>query len=236
MKLLITGLLLAIAGSNSIHSSTFPLFADADLSIDTGKNQLRDQLPSVNINHMVRGHFYASSPLVEELAGAGGWGGSDNNFRKVDETLPVNKNGFEVYIDTTKTTDLGNGFAAFNVYVINTAGDTVFFEAQDSRLYMTVQALDKSGEWKPIEYLPNSWCGNSYHKLFLPSGAYWQFKTPVFEGRYKTSLRISLSYKNDPEGKSEIVYSNVIKAKINPGQFWRKKKYNPNGIMDPYLE
>jgi hypothetical protein len=55
MKLLITGLLLAMAGSNSKH-------------------QLHDRLPAVNINYMIRGHFYASSLLVEELAGIEGDG------------------------------------------------------------------------------------------------------------------------------------------------------------------
>jgi hypothetical protein len=234
MKLLVSILVLTMAGSNSIHTTKCSSVINDNKGTDTTRR--REQLPAVNINYMIRGHFYAASPRVAYLDEIGGWGGSDNNFQKVDKSLPKDNNKFEVYIDTSSTTDLGNGYAAYNVYVINTAGDTMFFEAQDSRLYMIVQAKDKSGEWKPIEYLPNSWCGNSYHKLYLPGGAYWKFETPVFEGRYKTSLRISLSYRQSPQGKNEIIYSNEIRGSINQGQFWKKKKYTPNGIMDPYLE
>jgi hypothetical protein len=233
MKLLVSMLLLSMAGSHSIHSSTFPLTGLESAYADTTK---RDQLPEVKINHMIRGHFYAASPRVEYLDDIGGWGGSDNSFQKVDENLPVKNKKFEVYIDTTEITEWGNGYAGYNVYVINTASDTMFFQAQDSRLYMEIQAMNKLGEWKSIQYLPNSWCGNSYHKLYLPSGTYWNFATPVFKGRYKTKLRIYLIYKESPQGKDEIVYSNEIYGSINAGQFWRKKKYTPNGIMDPYLE
>lgn len=234
MKLIVSILLLTMTGSNSIHSTSFPLTTLESNEADTTKR--RDQFPEVNINHMIRGHFYAASPRVEYLDDIGGWGGSDNNFQKVNENLPVNNNRFEVYIDTAEITEWGEGYAGFNVYVINTARDTIFFQAQDSRLYMIVQAMNRIGEWKSIEYLPNSWCGNSYHKLYLPSGAYWNFEIPVFKGRYKTKLRISLSYRESPDGNNHIVYSNEINGSINAGQFWRKKKYTPNGIMDPYLE
>lgn len=194
-------------------------------------------LPPVNIDYMIRGHFYAASPYLKDLEGAGGWGGSENMFKPVGAGLPVNNNRFEVYIDTTAIADWGNGFAAHKVYVINTGGDTLFFQAQDSRLNMVVEARDRDGQWKPIEYLPNSWCGNSYHKLFLPTGKYWEFKTPVHTGKFETSLRVSLSYGRDAKNrKSETIYSNEIKGGINPGQFHKKKEYKPNGVMDPYLD
>jgi hypothetical protein len=230
MKLICAMLLLAVTG-NSVSS---PYHLPADLT-DTVKQ--KSSLRAVNINYMLRGHFYASSPFDSVLAGYGGWGGSDNNFSPVDKNLPVNNNRFEIYIDANDTSDWGNGYAAYNVYVINGADDTLFFSAQDSRLYMVVEAKDKSGEWKPIEYLPSSWCGNSYHTLFLPKDKYWKFKTPVFTGKIKTSLRIRLSYGHDAaSGKKEIVYSNEISGSVNAGQFSKKKEYKPGGLMDPYLE
>ena len=33
-----------------------------------------------------------------------------------------------------------------------------------------------------------------------------------------------------------VIYSNEIEGSVNPGQFWNKKRYHPNGIMDPYFE
>ncbi|MBL7973292.1 MAG: hypothetical protein JNJ85_00170 [Candidatus Kapabacteria bacterium] len=106
---------------------------------------------------------------------------------------------------------------------------------------MKVQALNSKGEWKDIEYLPSSWCGNSYHTLTLNSKHYWTFLTPVYEGEFKTKLRIELKY-IDPTDKSEkrrdkneiTVYSNEYEGSINPGQFWNKREYYPSGLMDPY--
>jgi hypothetical protein len=192
---------------------------------------------TLNIDFMNRGYFYASSPHKEELAGLGGWGGSKNNSKSDFKKLPVNNNRFEIFIDTMQTVKWSDRFAAFNVYVMNLAGDSLFFEAQDSRLYMNVQARDLHGEWKDIEYLPSSWCGNSYHKMFLAPGRYWQFNTPVYSGEWRTELRIKLQYKHSPDQEgSEVIYSNVIKGGVNPGQFWRKNEYYPNGLMDPYFD
>lgn len=47
------------------------------------------------------------------------------------------------------------------MYVVNNTTNKITFNAQDSRLYMKMQAKDSAGEWKDIEYLPSSWCGNS---------------------------------------------------------------------------
>ena len=115
------------------------------------------------------------------------------------------------------------------------------FNAQDSRLHMKVQALNSKGEWKDIEYLPRSWCGNSYHTLTLEPNNFWTFLTPIYEGDFKTKLRIELKH-IDSEDKSEkswkkkeiTIYSNEYEGSINPGQFWRKQDYYPGGIMDPY--
>ncbi|OQP39265.1 hypothetical protein A4D02_18250 [Niastella koreensis] len=108
---------------------------------------------------------------------------------------------------------------------------------------MTVQAKNPQGEWKDIEYLPRSFCGNSYHILTLEPNWYWKFLTPVYEGDFKTTLRIELTY-IDPKDKAEYfrqrkqltLYSNEYKGSINPGQFWRKEGYSPGNIMDPYFD
>jgi hypothetical protein len=137
------------------------------------------------------------------------------------------------------------------VEVANTTSDTIVFNAQDNRLYMKTQAKDSNGNWRDIEYLPSSWCGNSYHYVTLPPDRYWTFVAPVYEGEFATSLRIVLSYidpedKVDPSmkkgdrayrGRRELtVYSNEFPSSINPAQFWRKPQYYPSGIMDPYDE
>ena len=98
-----------------------------------------------------------------------------------------------------------------------------------------MQALDGEGKWKDIDYLPSSWCGNSYHVVSLEPGAYWKFVIPKFEGDIRTKLRIELQYIDALHPKEDkVIYSNIIDGTINPGQLWNKEKYYPQGIMDPY--
>jgi hypothetical protein len=57
---------------------------------------------------------------------------------------------------------------------------------------------------------------------------------PVFKGSMPTRIRLKLKIKGKGENKDNELYSNEIKASVNPAQFWRKEDYFPNGIMDPY--
>jgi hypothetical protein len=99
---------------------------------------------------------------------------------------------------------------------------------------MKIQALDKQGQWNDIEYLPSSWCGNSYHHVKLAPGSYWSFVMPVYEGEIKTKLRAELDHIGDDRECGKTIYSNEIEGSINPAQFWNKTTYYPNGLMDPY--
>ena len=112
--------------------------------------------------------------------------------------------------------------------------------AQDSRLELVLQALDTKGNWRNIEYVPNSWCGNSYHPLALEPGFKWNFSIPVYEGQMPTKIRAVLCYnpslKTKKKGNEICICSNEFSASVNPGQFWRKPEYFPAGIMDPYVE
>lgn len=188
----------------------------------------------LNIDYMNRGYFYASSPYKKELAGYDGWGTSENSYKKVKNIDIVESNKLVVYVDPKQKSLYQKSYYGIKLYIANTIKDTIYFNAQDSRLYLKLQAKDKSGEWRDIEYLPSSWCGNSYHSLFLPTNYYWEFTIPVYEGEFKTLLRAELLYKNDKKSKSIPIYSNTFEGSINPGQFWRKKTYHTSGLMDPY--
>ena len=134
-----------------------------------------------------------------------------------------------------------NSYEGLKVYVVNCTNKAIMFSTQDSRLYMKMQAMDKNGEWKDIEYLPSSWCGNSYYTINLDPEAYWTFIVPAYHGDFKTRMRIVLNYV-DPSDKNEqrykrkeiAIYSNEFEGSVNPGQFWRKNSYTTQGIMDPY--
>ncbi len=188
----------------------------------------------LNINFKNRGYFYAASPYLSSTAGFGGWGESENGYQHVDPSSNFEKEKLSVVVDTSKPRVLWERYRGYTLYVVNTQADTLFFQAQDSRLNMKLQAQDKNGVWKDIEYLPSSWCGNSYHLLYLPAEHYWEFTVPQYEGKMKTRIRVALQWKPDREGEEHWVYSNEFEGSINRAQFTKILKYTPNGLMDPY--
>lgn len=189
----------------------------------------------LNIDHMNRGYYYASSKYKQELGGFGGWGSSENRSKPLAPGSEFLPGKLQVLIKPQQKTTWAEDYDAVKLFVANTSADTLYFEAQDSRLYLNIQALDRNGEWKDIEYLPSSWCGNSYHSLFLAPNEGWDFATPVYEGEFKTKLRAKLLYKKSMEQETdEVLYSNEMEGSINPGQFWNKREYYRQGLMDPY--
>ncbi len=194
---------------------------------------------NLNIDFMNRGYFYAySMPNKKDI---GGFGRSNNYPEKISKPNNFQSKTLSVVVRPEVTNNTHESYNAIKVHIVNATRDKIEFNAQDSRLYMTVQALNSKGEWKDIEYLPSSWCGNSYHTLTLEPKHFWTFLTPIYEGDFKTKLRIKLQY-IDPSGKPDkngekkenTIYSNEYEGSINPGQFWRKRDYYPSGIMDPY--
>ncbi len=189
----------------------------------------------LNIDYMNRGYYYASSKYKKELSGIGGWGISDNSSKQINSDLAFSPNKLQIIIDTKLKTKWADKYDAIKLFVANTSNDTFYFDAQDSKLFLKIQAQDRSGVWKDIEYLPSSWCGNSYHSLFLAPNELWEFATPVYHGEFKTKIRAKLFYisRNDQEDY-DTIYSNEIDGYINPGQFWNKREYFRGSLMDPY--
>lgn len=203
------------------------------------KDNKSKQLSNLNLDRMNRGHFYAySEPDKKELRGHGG---SRNTPKKISKSDHFPKDSLLVLVRPDLKDIIYDDYNGITVFVANSSKKEIKFNAQDSRLYMKVQALNANGEWKDIEYLPSSWCGNSYHTLTLEPKHYWSFITPIYEGDFKTKLRVQVTY-IDPNDKSKkrwerkeiTIYSNEFEGSINPAQFWRKRDYHPNGIMDPY--
>jgi hypothetical protein len=202
----------------------------------------------LNIDYMNRGYFYANF----EATGHGG-NGRNAEPEKITLSNSFTSAALTIVADPHVEVETKSKLKSFPVYVANTTGDTICFNAQDSRLYMKTQARDAQGKWRDIEYLPSSWCGNSYHTVELPDNHYWSFSAPAYEGILPTKLRIELTY-TDPtdtvdftgrknvsdrvyrKKRQLVVYSNEFDGAVNPAQFWRKPHYSPAGLMDPYNE
>lgn len=193
----------------------------------------------LNIDYMNRGYFYASSSpgTIPGKYEAGGYAESLNYPKKITGEKIFNANELAVKIDVSQPATYNDEYFGYKLFISNTTGDTIAFNAQDGRLYVRLQAQDTDGKWKDIEYLPSSWCGNSYHRLKLEPNAYWSFTIPGYKGAIPTHIRARLEYidKNN-RNKDKVVYSNIIGGSVNPGQFWNKIAYYPAGIMDPYID
>ena len=193
-------------------------------------------ISAVNIDYMQKGYCYASCPVPQYF----GHGIKKNDYKKIAHDSQFESDSLSILVNTDDSTRIWENNKGIKLYLANSSKDTLYFKAQDNRLSLNLQALDKNGEWKDIEYLPDSWCGNSYHSLFLPPDHYWEFAIPVYEGDIKTKLRAKLIYnkinvvRSSKKGENLILYSNEFEGTVNPGQFWRKIPYFPTGIMDPY--
>lgn len=207
--------------------------AIAQHSQQAPSNPTPDKNKPLNIDYLYRGHFYAASPRTGVYDGYGGWGGSGNSYHAIVETERP-KTAVSIIADSESESNFFDVALGMKVYLYNTTSDTVFFSAQDSRLTMKVQAKDEKGEWTDIEYLPSSWCGNSYHTLFLPPNHYWEFDSPVFEGSFQTEMRVTAYYYPEFDGEAVQIFSNTYAGSVNPGQFVNKEGYECTGIMDPY--
>ena len=191
----------------------------------------------LNLDHLRRSTYYVASPPLRRYASMGGWGSSGNLPHPAQPPLRPGP-ALRVAVAAQATADgLAPGISGHRVEVANPTADTVVFDAQDSRLYMAVQAQDTRGRWRDIEHIPSSFCGNSYHQVFLAPGQYWQLTVPAYTGEQPTRLRVRLTQRRTRTARQPTitVYSNSFAGSVNPAQFWRQQQYSPQGIMDPYL-
>jgi hypothetical protein len=179
----------------------------------------------LDIDYMLRGHIYVKSS-IEDTGAPGGYGGSDNAALPTGNTFA--EKGFFLTIDTSQNAVFAEEYNGYKLYIVNKSDSLVKLKASDSRLSLIAEAY-YNNKWQPIEYLPSSWCGNSYHYVSLQQEEYWTATIPKFTGKLAVKLRYKLIV-----GVNHFVYSNEIEAHINKGQLTNKEGHNPNGLMDPY--
>lgn len=176
-----------------------------------------------------RAYCYAGNKTRDADA-IGGYGGSDN----LPKEIPASISAEEGTLSLVAKPDAERAFgkcAGFALYLVNRTGKRVALSAQDSRLDLICEAEDAKGEWKPIEYNPSSWCGNSYHHVYLQDGECWEFAAPRYTGPVVTRLR----YRLKVDGET-VIHSNVFEGRIQPTQFEGKEGHTPSNVMDPYDE
>jgi len=159
----------------------------------------------------------------------GGFGTSGNSPKRVMDRK-IGRDGQVVLVALSQEqVPFNRNYRGLRLLLVNLTKREAEFPATDSQLNIVQEARDARGKWRPIEYLATSWCGNSDHRVFLPSGHYWEFAAPAYTGSIKTKLRFVLQGKNP-------LYSNEFDGSINLSQFTEKRYKPTGGIANPYNE
>lgn len=183
----------------------------------------------LNVKFKLRGYFYAGTSQVDSTALGGFYEGKNSPKNLTSEISEYSKsNKLEIIVKPDLTTELEKGISGFKVFIINKSDSIKELPAQDSRLYLKRQVFYKN-EWRDIEYLPSSWCGNSYHSVYIKPNEYWDFTAPCLNGKIDAKFRFEL-YINE----ELTIYSNEFNGRFNKKQLIKEQGHKPIGIMDPY--
>lgn len=187
-------------------------------------------LDSLDIVYQLQGECYAFSSEKNEQPSNGEWH-SPNRPLETNGRFTQDKLYLLAEEQPVKYGD--TDIVGHKLYLVNTTNKKAVFGVQDSRLSIITEVLDQYGNWKPITYLPSSFCGNSYHTITLDKNEYWEFIQPVYTGEFETKLR----YRLDGQEGGKTIVSNEITTCINPEQMNPEQKERNKGggnLMDPY--
>lgn len=169
--------------------------------------------PATELRFMGWPTCVAGSKIEDETA-LGGFGPSENFPKKVEAKKAL-ESGRCYLLAEPHVTLRGPRVPGMRLTLVNGADRITAFDAADSHPFIVQEALDEHGAWRPLEAFPPIWCGNSYHRVLLGPGEYWQFATPRYAGDFATKLRFRLS---DAEGNL-LLLSNEFEGSVNPEQF-----------------
>jgi len=196
-----------------------------------GQTIEKPELKDLNVDFMLRGYFFAET-RVQDQGALGGFASSDNLPKTIETNRSFPADSVSLIALPDEETVFAKEFKGIKVLLANTTKGQLQLSASDSRLYIIQEAVDSDGKWKPVEYLPSSWCGNSYHSVFLGPNEYWEFAGAKLTGKLKTQLRFRLQVSN--RDKTKFIYSNEFEGSVNPKQFTVQQGHTPGSIMDPY--
>jgi hypothetical protein len=225
--LAITAVLLTTAACAAGELASEPPSLGADARVPVAPTHAN----ALKVDYALRGYFYA---YAAQSDGLGGNATSDNFPQPIADIRDIitRTDGLHVLALVNEPRTFATKYDGFRVIVANASSSSIQFGAQDARLAMVHEAVDPSGNWAAIEYLPSSWCGNSYHTLTLPPHTYWDFTAPHYDGDFATRLRIRVDVRDGDTSRS--TYSDAFPGRISRAQLTQKQGHTATNIMDPY--
>jgi hypothetical protein len=151
----------------------------------------------------------------------GKYAGQDNKPKKINfqsDKLIYLK------VDTTDITVFADKYYGYKIYLVNGTNDTLNIPAQDGRIKLIQQAINKDNKWQDTENFINSFCGNSYNNVHLLANYYQIYAAPITKGDFKTVLRYRL------ELSDTTIYSERYIGSINNQQFLKETEKNKTKI------
>ncbi len=209
--------------SDSIITTT--VLASVLVAVTSGAVDLKE----VNLKYMFRGYCYAASPT--NMAAPRDVPANLNVPKPLGQKTYGTAGELSLVVIPKEEVPFNNEYRGFRLLLVNRTGSETNLASCDMRLSIIQEALQGEGVWRPVEYLPASWCGNSYYSVTLPAGHYWEFAAPRYTGTIKVPLRFVLQIK----GESPVT-SQVFEGSVNPEQFTVKQGHSASNLMDPYDE
>ncbi|MDN5215229.1 hypothetical protein QQ020_24325 [Fulvivirgaceae bacterium BMA12] len=148
--------------------------------------------------------------------------------RVLNSNINFQPNALYLALASNEIDTVYNNYKGIHLYLINAKKDTLTLPGIDGSISIVQEARDLTGNWRPVEQYPKSWCGNSFYDINLPPNNFIRLTVPRYDGMIRTELRFALAI--DAE---TILYSDSYVGKINPGQFFINGKYLPGNLMDP---
>lgn len=161
------------------------------------------QAPSQPDNRYMRMGTYIAGSALKDPEALGGFAVSDNLPREINDKTLLG-NGPKA---TLKVVDGG-----LTLTLTNGGRQDSWFDAGDSKILAWLEARDVHGDWQPIEYKPWYSCGNSFHRVGLPSGFGWTWRIEMPKGLFTTKVRWRYSIKS-------LLLSNEVEVGIPPQRF-----------------
>ncbi len=178
--------------------------------------------------------------------------GLDGNFYYFGNTIksfPFNneKNKVSFKLLTNATDTFINCFHSNPLYLFNNTKKDFNYLSIDFEAPIILQAKNEKGIWQDIatirEYMGHN--TNTYMKSILRPNSYLKFSIPIFQGSFKTKLRVVFEYAIRDDKKyyyqwqTKKLYSNEMDVSINPSQFYNEGNFPADnqlgGIYEEYL-
>ena len=157
--------------------------------------------------------LYPTGSRIKDPDALGGFGPCDNYPKDISGQKWGTNGAVSVvaFLDEPVAYFEHSGFA---LRVVNRTAEATPFAAGDSMLSLVREAQDSSGVWREIETLPETSCGNSFHRVFLGSMQYWEFPARLYSGPIKTKMRFRL----DPGDGKPAIYSDEFDGQVTVAQ------------------